>query len=46
MLIQTGMSLASNVKTLLQSIGLYEAWVNQCVGNVKGFYKFGETKSF
>jgi len=30
----THMSLASNVKTLLQSIGLYEAWVNQGVGNV------------
>ena len=46
MLFQTDMSLASNVKTLLQSIGLYEAWVNQCVGNVKVFYKFGETTSF
>jgi len=31
------MSLASNVKTRLQSIGLYEAWVNQGVGNVNVF---------
>jgi len=30
----THMSSASNVKTLLQSIGLYEAWVNQGVANV------------
>ena len=30
----THMPWASNVKTLLQSIGLYEVWVNQCVGNV------------
>ena len=30
----THMSLSSNVKTLLQSIGLYEDWVNQGVGNV------------
>ena len=30
----THMSWASNVKTLLQSIGLYEACVNQGVGNV------------
>jgi len=30
----TYMSWASNVKTLLQSIGLYEAWVNQGVANV------------
>ena len=37
---------ASNVKTLLQSTGLYEAWVNQGVGNVSFFYKFSETKSF
>jgi len=28
------MSWASNVKTRLQSIGLYEAWVNQGVENV------------
>jgi len=31
------MSWASNVKTRLQSIGLYEAWVNQGVGNVNVF---------
>ena len=30
----THMSWASNVKTILQSIGLYEDWVNQGVGNV------------
>ena len=30
----TQMSWASNIKTLLQSIGLYDAWVNQGVGNV------------
>ena len=30
----THMSWARNVKTLLQSTGLYEAWVNQGVGNV------------
>jgi len=27
------MSWTSNVKTLLQSIDLYEAWVNQGLGN-------------
>ena len=30
----THMSWASNVKTRLQSIGLYVAWINQGVGNV------------
>ena len=30
----TNMSWAINVKTLLQSIGVYEAWVNQGVDNV------------
>ena len=33
----THMSWARNVKTLLQSTGLYEAWVNQGVGNVNVF---------
>ena len=37
------MSWARNVKTLLQSTGLYEAWVNQGVGNVNVFYQSCKT---
>ena len=33
----THMSWARNVKTLLQSTGIYEDWVNQGVGNVNVF---------
>ena len=40
------MSWASNVKTRLQSIGLYEAWVNQGVGNVNVFISLVKQRVF
>ena len=42
----THMSWASNVKTLLQSIGLYEACVNQGVGNVNVFISLVKQRLF
>jgi len=40
------MSWARNVKTLLQSIGLYEARVNQGVGNVNVFISLVKQRVF
>ena len=42
----TYMSWASNVKTRLQSISLYEAWVNQGVGNVNVFISLVKQRVF
>jgi len=40
------MSWARNVKTLLQSTGLYEAWVNQGVGEVNVFISLVKQRVF
>ena len=40
------MSWARNVKTLLQSTGLYEAWVNQGVGDVNVFISLVKQRVF
>ena len=42
----THMSWARNVKTLLQSTGLYETWVNQGVGNVNVFISLVKQRAF
>ena len=42
----THMSWARNVKTPLQSTGLYEAWVNQGVGNVNVFISLVKQRVF
>ena len=42
----THMSLARTVKTRLQSTGLYEAWVNQGVGNVNVFISLVKQRVF
>ena len=40
------MAWAINVQTLLQSIGLYEVWVNQGVGNVNVFISLLQQRVF
>jgi len=42
----THMSWASNVNTRLQSNGLYEAWVNQGVGNINVFISLIKQRVF